>query len=244
MMDIRMPQITATTPQGQMEQVRSYLFQMVQQLNFSLRAVEKQAEEAKTAAEGTANNAAKNEVEQAQSTFNSIKSLIIKSADIVNAYYEVIEAKLQGEYVAQSDYGTFKQETEAELKANSEAITQSYSNLQQVLTDLEMRVSEIAANAYIRSGLLGYYEDGDNEGAPIYGIEVGETITQDGVETFNKYARFTSDRLSFYDANSTEVAYISDSTLYINNAVIKGNLQVGKFVFDTAHGLALLWIGG
>ena len=90
MMDIRMPQITATTPQGQMEQVRSYLFQMVQQLNFSLKAVEDKALEAQTAAEGSA----KNEVQQAQSTFNAIKGMIIKSADIVNAYTEAISTKL------------------------------------------------------------------------------------------------------------------------------------------------------
>lgn len=240
MMDLRMPNITATTPQGQMEQVRSYLFQMVQQLNISLKEVESKAAEAQSTVEASA----KNEVEQAQSTFNAIKSMIIKSADIVNAYYEVLSARLQGEYVAQSDYGTFKQETEAELKANSEAIQQNYTNMQQVLSDLEVRVSEIAANAYIRSGLLGYFEDGANEGAPIYGIEVGETIVQDGVESFNKYARFTSERLSFYDANGIEAAYISDSTLYITNAVIKGTLQVGKYVLDPTYGLALLWMGG
>lgn len=240
MMDIRMPNITASTPQGQMEQVRSYLFQLVQQLNFSLKTVEDKATEAQNAVQG----AEKDEVAQAQGTFNAIKSMIIKSADIVNAYYEVINAKLRGEYVAQGDFGAFKQTTEAELEANSEAIQQSYTNLQQLLTELEARVREISANAYIRSGLLGYYEDGPNEGAPIYGIEVGQTIIQDGVESFNKYARFTSDRLSFYDANDMEVAYISDSTLYITNAVINGNLQVGKFIFDTTNGLALLWIGG
>lgn len=240
MMEIRVPCITAATPQGQLEQVKSYLFQLTQQLNFSLKTVEKKAEEAKTAATG----AARNEAEQAQSTFNSVKSLIIKSADIVNAYYEAIDAKLRGEYVAQSDFGTFQQTTEAELKATSDSIVQNYSNLQQVLTDLETRVSEIAANAYIRSGLLGYYEDGENEGAPIYGIEVGETIVQGGVESFNKYARFTADRLSFYDANGIETAFISDATLYITNAVIKGRLQVGDFTFETTYGLALRWIGG
>ena len=240
MMDIRMPNITATTPQGQMEQVRSYLFQMVQQLNFSLKAVEDKALEAQTTAEGSA----KNEVQQAQSTFNSIKGLIIKSADIVNAYTEVISHQLEGQYVAQSDFGTFLNTTIADIQADSEAIEQKYGNFQEILDALGERVSEIAANAYIRSGLLGYFEGGANEGAPIYGIEVGETITQDGVETFNKYARFTSDRLSFYDNNGIEAAYISDSTLYITNAVIKGTLQVGKYVLDPTYGLALLWMGG
>lgn len=236
MMDIRMPNITATTPQGQMEQVRSYLFQMVQQLNFSLKAVEEKALEAQTAAEGSA----KNEVQQAQSTFNAIKGMIIKSADIVNAYTEVISRQLEGKYVAQSEYGTFVEETTSTIEENSKAMEQRYSNMQQVLADLEVRVSEIASNAYIRSGLLDYSDDGHG----IYGIEVGQTDTENGVETFNRYARFTSDRLSFYDNNGIEAAYISDSTLYITNAVIKGTLQVGKYVLDPTYGLALLWMGG
>lgn len=236
MMDIRMPNITATTPQGQMEQVRSYLFQMVQQLNFSLKAVEDKALEAQTTAEGSA----KNEVQQAQSTFNSIKGLIIKSADIVNAYTEVISHQLEGQYVAKSDFGTFLNTTIADIQADSEAIEQKYGNFQEILDALGERVSEIAANAYIRSGLLDYSDDGHG----IYGIEIGQTDTEDGVVTFNRYSRFTSDGLSFFDNNGIETAYIKNSTLYITNAVVKGTLQVGKYVLDPTYGLALLWMGG
>lgn len=236
MMDIRMPNITATTPQGQMEQVRSYLFQMVQQLNFSLKAVEEKALEAQTTAEGSA----KNEVQQAQSTFNSIKGLIIKSADIVNAYTESISTKLEGQYVAQSDFGTFLNTTIADIQADSEAIEQKYGNFQEILDALGERVSEIAANAYIRSGLLDYSDDGHG----IYGIEIGQTDTEDGVVTFNRYSRFTSDGLSFFDNNGIETAYIKNSTLYITNAVVKGTLQVGKYVLDPTYGIALLWMGG
>lgn len=236
MMDIRMPNITATTPQGQMEQVRSYLFQMVQQLNFSLKAVEEKALEAQTTAEGSA----KNEVQQAQSTFNSIKGLIIKSADIVNAYTEVISHQLEGQYVAQSDFGTFLNTTIADIQADSEAIEQKYGNFQEILDALGERVSEIAANAYIRSGLLDYSDDGHG----IYGIEIGQTDTEDGVVTFNRYSRFTSDGLSFFDNNGIETAYIKNSTLYITNAVVKGTLQVGKYVLDPTYGIALLWMGG
>ena len=236
MMDIRMPNITATTPQGQMEQVRSYLFQMVQQLNFSLKAVEEKALEAQTAAEGSV----KNEVQQAQSTFNSIKGLIIKSADIVNAYTEVISHQLEGQYVAQSDFGTFLNTTIADIQADSEAIEQKYGNFQEILDALGERVSEIAANAYIRSGLLDYSDDGHG----IYGIEIGQTDTEDGVVTFNRYSRFTSDGLSFFDNNGIETAYIKNSTLYITNAVVKGTLQVGKYVLDPTYGIALLWMGG
>ena len=67
---------------------------------------------------------------------------------------------------------------------------------------------------------------------------------EDGVETFNKFARFTADRLAFYDATYQDepVAYISNYMLVITNAWVKGNLELGidnHFVLDTSNGLAL-----
>ena len=96
----------------------------------------------------------------------------------------------------------------------------------------------IEVNARIRSGIL-YYDD---NGVPIYGVEVGQINEIDGVEVFNKLARFTSDRLSFYDKNDIEVAYISDYKLCITNAHITGTLTLGRFVYDTSDGLACRWV--
>ena len=73
------------------------------------------------------------------------------------------------------------------------------------------------------------------------GIEIGQTTDVNGVQKFNKFARFTADRLSFYDANSIEVAYISDYKLVITQAHIKGTLEMGSyFKFDTTNGIALI----
>ena len=66
-----------------------------------------------------------------------------------------------------------------------------------------------------------------------------------GQAVFSKFARFSADRLSFYDRNNTEVAYISDYTLYITNAEITGNLYILKrFRLFYGNGLAFQWIGG
>ena len=65
---------------------------------------------------------------------------------------------------------------------------------------------------------------------PVYGIEVGQRTEIDGVEVFNKYARFTSDRLSFYDQNDNEVAYISDKKLYITHIEVTGSYTISGFV--------------
>lgn len=247
MMDLRMPNITAATPQGQLEQVKSYLFQMVHQLNFAMKTVEDRADQAMAKAQGSI----KSEVEQAQSTFSSIKSLIIKSADIVNAYYDIINAKLEGEYVAQSEFGTYKEVSELLLELDPNEIIARFNKVQEIDSGLNALTSQVAAidsSAYIKCGELGYYTEGDNEGAPIIGVEVGQSITtkkEDGTqeETFHRYARFTAEKLSFFDPGDNEVAYFSNSTMYITRAEIKGNLKVGKFSFDTANGLALVWEG-
>ena len=241
--DIRLPNITGKTEKEQISQMRSYLYQFAEQLQWALKNIESGS----TANAITVQNSGSSSSAPAKidpvATFNNIKALIIKSADIVNAYYDEINTRLEGIYVAQSDFGTYAEQTSSTIQANSTAIEQNYTNLRQIISEINVRVNEIAANAYIRSGLLGYFEDGDNEGAPFYGIEVGQTIQQDGVQTFNKFARFTADRLSFYDANDVEVAYVSDYKLVITNAEVKGNLKLGGFVLDTSIGLALKWEG-
>ena len=235
--DFNYPNISAPTDKGRIEQIRSYLYQFIDQLKFALNSIESSNE--KAIQQVSQSSKKTNPTEEAQATFNSVKALIIKSSDIVNSYYEEFNKKFSGTYVAQSDYGTFVQNTEQSIKANNELIEQTFANIQAIITDIEnLEHSLIEANAHIKSGLLFY----DDNGVPIYGLEVGQRNEIDGVEVFNKYARFTSDRLSFYDKNDTEVAYISDYKLYITNAQISGALTIGRFVFEASNGLAIKWV--
>jgi hypothetical protein len=236
--NITLPKITASNPNEQMRQMQSYIYQLAEQLNWALGTLE-------SSSGGNVSPAIKmengSEVSQkdAENTFNSIKALIIKSADIVNAFYEEMNDKFSGSYVAQSDFGTFTELTEQAINTNSTAITNIFKSMQEIITDIEgLEHKLIEVNAHIRSGLL-YHDD---EGVPIYGLEIGQVNTIDEVEVFNKYARFTSDRLSFYDKNDTEVAYISDYKLYITNAQITGTLTLGRYELDTSDGLAFKWI--
>lgn len=226
----KLPNITATTPEGKLQQMQSFLYQTVEQLNWALNTIE-----AGTASGNVVNHTPKNggsasAEEKAVSTFNEIKALIIKSADIVNAYYEKINAKLVGEYVAISDFGTYLQSTEAQIQASSEKISQYYTNIQEIITDLAtLETKLIEVNAHLHSGFLYY----DETGVPVYGLEIGQKTEIDGVEIFNKYARFTSDRLSFYDQNNYEVAYVSDKKLHITHIEVieKGStFTIGKLV--------------
>ena len=215
--------------------------------------------------------------DNAHSSFNAIKSLIIKSADIVNAYYEEINKRLKSEYVAQSDFGSYTEEMEQTITGNSSAIEQAFASIQTIDSDIqgvfktlsdnikraETELAEgmdgvsaelgekietitqnlaaiLTVNAYIKSGLL-YYND---DGLPVYGVEVGQTNNVNGEEVFRKFARFTANRLSFYDQNDAEVAYISDYKLYITSVEILYSLVGGGFMLDFSRGFTLQYLGG
>ena len=240
-MDFRFPNITARDEAGQLIQMKSYLHQLVQDLNYAMKTVEGGSSGA-VAYQSKAAFAGDSDSAKAQATFNDIKGLIIKSADIVTAYYETINARLKGLYVAESDFGIFAEQTELALESNSAAIEQHYENIQQILSEIEgFENALIEVNAHIKSGLLYYGDDG----APVYGLEIGQRTEIDGVETFNKYARFTSDRLSFFDSNDEEVAYISDKKLYITHVEITGSFSYGGFVDKVVTGGVITrWVGG
>ncbi len=235
--DIRYPSITSSTEKGQLEQIRAYLFQLADQLKFALNSLD--GDVTKVLQRGNQSEKKSLTEEEAQATFGSVKSLIIKSADIVNAYYEEFTKRLEGQYVAQSDFGMYVENTVQTITEDSKSVEALFESIQKIITDIgNIESSLIEVNARIKSGLL-YYDENE---VPIYGIEIGQTNDIDGIEVFNKFARFTSDRLSFYDKNDTEVAYISDYKLFITHLHVTGTFTLGRFESDTSNGLAIKWV--
>lgn len=293
--NFRYPMITGASEREQLAQIKTYLYQFVDQLQWALNNIDTVQTNYTVKVSDQSNK--KDETIGTRATFNSLKPLIIKSADIVNAYYVEISKRLEGLYVAQSAFGTYAEETAHNISENSTSITRAFTNIQVVSSNVETISDEVGAldsdiqgvkqgvdsniqiitnevgaldskiesakedisadiqsikndmddlnqavvevNANIRSGLL-YYDDNE---VPIYGLEIGQKNFVDGVEVFDKYARFTSDRLSFYDHNDSEVAYISDYKLYITNAEITGTLKLGAFRIDTSSGFKLKYVG-
>lgn len=162
-------------------------------------------------------------------TRQQIKALILKSADIVETIGQKLQLELDGRYLARSDFGSFLEETALALEANSQEIRQTYRDLQ-VLTGAVDAVQSavLETGAYIRTGLLYYRQDG----APVYGAEIGQQDTENGVVQFRKYCRLTAQRLSFYDSSDTEVAWISDRLLHITAAEV-GQLSARSASVDS-----------
>lgn len=239
-MNIPYPNITAGTPAEQIGQLKSFLFQLVEQLN--LGEIRTEVVRTGNAAAASASSGSAGLQNAPAGTFEQIKSMIIKSADIVKAIEDTMTENFNGKYFAESDFGTYLDNTRLTINTTSERVTETYDKVQEIdgtVAGIEKEVQTI--NAWIRRGLL---DDGE------YGIEIGRML--DG-GTFRRYARFTSEKLSFHDKNENVVAYIGAGAadeedancLYITGrAVFEKNIKVGGYMMDTTDGLAFVWVGG
>lgn len=230
--EIRLPELSGGSETEQLRRVQSYLYTLAQQLQFAFDTITR--EQTQAAAARTAQTESRGE----GTNFAAVKALILKSAQITEHFQQAVEQKLSGLYVAQSQFGSFRQETEAAITANSQSIQQKFTQLQQLeaaVAGLESAVREVSAT--IRTGLLAQTP----EGGSIYGVEIGQQEWEDGVIRFRKYTRLTAQKLSFYDNNDVEVAYISDRRLYVTAATMAqleaasawvGRLALGDYVFE------------
>ena len=223
----------------------AYLFQMAQLLNVALGALEDGS--AVTSVGGVSGNSGG--TTEVKKQYDTLKSLIVKTADKIEKTKTQLTAQLEEEYVAQSDFGTYLQELNARLEAEPEALTQYYrfaSDLQADVGAVEAAFSRYKVNTegYIRTGIV--YYDGE---LPVYGVAVGQNLTcreVDGeqvVEPNNFRATFTATKLSFWQDN-TEVAYVSNNKIYITNIMVLSGLSVGDWLITEKNGLAFRYIGG
>lgn len=184
-----------------------------------------------------------------QQQYQTLKSMIVKTADYVEQSMEQISAQLSGEYVAVSDFGSYMEKLNAYIEANPEAITQYYSfasDLQADMNKVDASFSDYKTNTegYIRTGIV--YYDGN---MPVYGVAVGQNLTAtevDGekvVDQNNFRATFTAKKLSFWQ-DSTEIAYVSNNQLYITHIVVLDSMRIDRWHMATQNGLAFQWIGG
>lgn len=83
--NLRYPNITAGTPQEQISQIKSYLHQLVEQLNYALPS-----------ASGTSETIA---VQGAEISYYELRTLIVQSLQDVEREFDKLSAKMTSEYV-------------------------------------------------------------------------------------------------------------------------------------------------
>lgn len=209
------PSITGRTAQEQLESMRRYLCGMAEQLNLADWSARAALTEIAQAID--ADGLSEEEKKTTLSSYVALKSLIIKTADFAAANSEVWSAKLAGNYVAASDFGTYLEKTQLTIEGNSVGIKQLYDYTAGV-----NNAFSVNAQQYIKTGLLYY-----NDVTPVYGVGVGniETTVTDGGgrivdRTKNELLTVTPKRISFWQ-EGMEVAYLSEKKLHFPSGTLE-----------------------
>lgn len=146
--DIRLPSITATTDTEKLAQLQSYMYQLVEQLNWALNnGIEMPS--VKTSSGETIDA-------------STIKSVVMNSAEIINVYYDAIVRRIGTSYASNSEFQEFKSCT-----------TEDINNISDAIYDIKTRIEGIT-NEYLRNSDNGV-EIGTTD--DIFALFTSELIT-------------------------------------------------------------------
>lgn len=234
-----------------------YLYRVTEQLNLALSNLGAENFAANSTARQVLSGGMSGEQKKTlMDGLGNLKSLIIKTADVVQAETDALKASLESKYVAVSDYGTFQEEINTKLSATAASIEQAISYHAELSDALggvsnEFKDYTVEVQGYIRQGIIGY--DG---AVPVIGIAIGrdlkvtgkkETVlgqTYDVIDTSYNLSVWTPDKLAFY-VDGVEAAYFSKGALYVGNVIVKNRMEIGegKWQVDHSNGLSIKWIG-
>ena len=151
--------------------------------------------------------------------FESLKQLIIKTADFSMENSEQFSKTLKGGFVAKSTFGEYVKQTSLTLTANSKGITQLFDYTAGINSKDERY--GVTARQYVKTGLL-YYEGG----IPRYGVGVGNisTTVQSGNEVINTSAgevvTVTPGEIKFWQQGAP-VAWMTDKVLHFPSGTLE-----------------------
>ncbi len=258
MTDIRLPNISASADmQTQMAQMRSYMYQMVEQLNWALSAMDGGASAREQRLPGqTAVPASDDKKEDdTNQRMANLRDLIIKSADVVRQEMDRLATELKGSYVAQSEFGDYLERISQRIEADPSQLSQYFKFASDIRADVDRVEVDFASyktdvEGYIRQGIVGY--DGT---VPIIGIAIGQDIrtSQTGVETeqgvydvidkSSNMSVWTTEKLSFY-IGGQETAYFSNGKLTVAQIAADRITGAGEWDVSFTRGVKFKWIGG
>lgn len=214
--DFRLPKITAGTDSEKIAQLTRYIYQLTEQLNFSLNTVEAAA--GASTGQSVAPAASKGEEEKLGEAYTSIKSMIIKSADFIESLTEKVNVELNGSYLSKSDFGEYLETTKVQIRGESVGFSELYSYTSNLRSDYGEY--EVENKSYIKTGLL--YQDGTQ---PVFGVGIGllhASTDADGkrvIDRGNLATTFTADKISFW-GSERELAYITPTQVYFPSGTL------------------------
>ena len=234
MIILQPPRISGSEKQ-QLMQIRDYFGVLIPQLNMALKVTQQAEERTMQSIAASPQQQKAMQEEAARATFAEVKNLIIKSADIVNAYSEKISLQLEGRYVAQSEFGTYKEETALLLEASSQRVDLLFENDQTVaaaFSNLEATANDLrTASGSLRADMETVKAQGQTMADSIAGLET----TAAGLETDTAALKSATDRIGeqlegVAADNLLTKAYIRMGLLGTENGLDIYGLEIGQNV--------------
>lgn len=234
MLNIMPPPQLQGDEQAQLTQVYRYLFRLSEQLNAASIALDTQASNASEAIAKAAGidtaTAAKND-----NHYTALVSLVVKTAEIVQAQMDKVVTTLRSSYSASSEHGELTEEVIREIEETAKKSLENFIYDAKVtsLTPGEESAFQTHLEGFIARGIIGFEEDGRT---PIVGIAIGRELlkkldvvdgkTYEVLDTTANMATYTSDKLSFW-IDGVEVAYLSNSELYVTRIIVLDSIKLG-----------------
>lgn len=174
----------------------------------------------------------------------------------LQAQIDSTNATLLGEITKiSSEFGTFEENFTTTVQTTAANEIKSYG-YDAKLSTLEEQAAGFSEYKLHTEGFIvqGFIDFDETTGAPIVGVAIGEgLITEEyeyNGETYKKInanqncAFYRADRVSFR-VNGVEAAYLSNQMLWITNAVLTGNLQLGtNWVITGTPTFEVKFLGG
>lgn len=182
----------------------------------------------------------------------SLRALIIKTADVVESHVEAIYTELHSDYTAISeDFGTYKDTVNARFEAMADGITAQFEETEQILTPIQQFTTELSGA--IRLGIIEDPETHERAIGIVIGQHVqftGATETHDGYEyqvldEGQTTGIYTSTGWQFW-INGRKVGWFDteDSSLHVSRILVETQLQHGSdWLVTTVGGYGIRYIG-
>lgn len=243
------PNLTGTAEQ-QLIQLRSYLYRLSEALSVALAESGERTQESESVSSSASSGGS--------GSFTETRDLIVKTAEIVTTARTEIEREilnLQSVYVAQSDFGVYREEIESSIRTAAEGVEANFSAIEEITGELPMLRTSAG---YIKAGFIAETED-----EKLVGIAIGQTVQIDSDSTYTdpdtgaeysevnmqrtrNCAFYTADGIYFY-VDGRQTAYFTNRRVHITDAEIENTLAIGNSKWLVSHangGYSIQWIGG